>query len=126
VRTINRRARRRSRGARPAADTDFLAELVTRLGLPASLFVIAVCPAVLEEIVFRGMLQGRLMALLGHRVGFLVTAAAFAICHGAPIVLLVHFALGLYLGWLRERSGSLLPGMLMHFTYNGTLVVLAA
>ena len=29
-----------------------------------------------------------------------------------------------YLGWLRERSDSLLPGMLMHFLYNGTLVAM--
>ena len=41
-----------------------------------------------------------------------------------PAVLPIHLALGLYLGWLRQRAGSLLPGMLMHFTYNGAIVVL--
>ena len=66
----------------------------------------------------------RLTALPGPRVGPVATAAAFALCHGAPAVLPIHMGLGLYLGWLRERSGSLLPGMLMHFAYNGTIVVL--
>ena len=26
--------------------------------------------------------------------------------------------MGWYLGWLRNRSGSLVPGMLVHFTHN--------
>lgn len=99
-----------------------LNDITERLGLIASLFVIAVTPAVLEEIIFRGMLQGRLMALFGRSTGYFVTAAAFAIVHGQPAVLPIHLGIGLYLGWLRERSGSLLPCMLMHFLYNGTLV----
>ena len=81
--------------------------------------------AVLEEIIFRGMLQGRLMALFGRRTGWLVTASAFALVHGQPAVLPIHLGLGLYLGSLRERSESLYPCMLMHFLYNGTLVYLA-
>lgn len=105
-------------------DEDMLQQLTTRLGIPLALFVVAVTPAVLEEVMFRGVLQGRLTALLGTRVGLVATAAAFALCHGAPAVLPIHMGLGLYLGWLRERSGSLLPGMLMHFAYNGTIVVL--
>lgn len=104
---------------------DFWANPISeRLGLPASLFVIAVTPAVLEEVIFRGMLQGRLMALLGRSAGLWTTAFGFAICHGQSAALPMHVAIGLYLGVLRERSGSLLPCMLMHFAYNGTLVVL--
>lgn len=101
-----------------------LESITESLGFVASLFVIAVTPAVLEEIIFRGMLQGRLMALFGRSGGFLVTACAFAIVHGQPAVLPIHLGLGLYLGWLRERANSLLPCMLMHFLYNGTLVTL--
>jgi membrane protease YdiL (CAAX protease family) len=109
----------------PDLDDPFDA-LLRRLGPVASLFVIAVTPAVLEEIVFRGMLQGRLLALLGARTGWIVTAAVFALAHGASPALPLLFGIGLYLGWLRERSGSLLPGMLMHFCYNGALVLIAA
>ncbi len=96
--------------------------LVERLGFGASILVIAVTPAVLEETIFRGLLQGRLMALFGRFGGLFVTASAFAIVHGAPAVLPIHLSIGLYLGWLRERADSLLPGILMHFLYNGTLV----
>lgn len=110
----------------PIGESDGLEILTSELGVPLTLFVIALTPAVLEEIIFRGALQRRLMALLGHGLGLGVTAVAFALCHMAPSVLLVHLGLGLYLGWLRERSGSLLPCMLTHFVYNGSLVLLAA
>jgi len=100
-------------------------ELLTSLGMPWTVFVIAVVPAFVEEIAFRGMLQGRLNALLGLRSGMLLTALLFALCHFAPAVLPIHFGLGLYLGWLRQRSGSILPGMLLHCAYN-SLVLLAS
>lgn len=109
----------------PDVESDPLPALLRRLGLVGALFVIAVTPAVLEEVIFRGLLQGRLLALYGHRLGLGITAVAFAVCHGQPLALPIHLALGLVLGWLRERSQSLLPGMLLHFAYNGTLVVLA-
>lgn len=99
--------------------------LLRALGPGWAIFVLAISPALLEELAFRGLLQGRLMALLGARNGLVVGAAAFAICHGPTAALPLHFGLGLYLGWLRERSGSLLPGMLTHFGYNA-LIVLAA
>lgn len=108
----------------PELALDETAAMTRRLGVATMLFVVAFGPAVLEEVVFRGLLQGRLMALLGARVGLVVTAATFAICHAQPAVLPIHFGLGLALGWLRERSGSLLPGMLMHFGYNAAIVLI--
>lgn len=104
-------------------DSDPLGELRDRLGIWATLFVIAVAPAVLEEVAFRGVLQGRLQALFGAGTGLVAGAAAFALCHAAPAVLPIHFGLGLYLGWLRMRSGSLLPCMLTHFAYNAAVVL---
>ena len=97
-------------------------DTIKRLGLFASLLVIAVSPALLEEVIFRGMLQGRLLALMGRHLGIFVTAVAFALVHGQPAVLPIHLGIGIYLGYLRERANSLLPGMLIHFLYNGTLV----
>ena len=42
------------------------------------------------------------------------SAGMFAIAHGFPIVMPYAFLFGLAAGWLRLRSGSLLPGLLMH------------
>lgn len=100
-----------------------LAAVRAEIGLPWALFAIALCPAVFEELAFRGILQGRLSALLGRGTGLLLTAAAFALAHGVTGAIVFHAGLGLYLGWLRVRSESLLPGMLLHLIYNGILVV---
>lgn len=107
----------------PGLAADPLRPIVERLGPAGAVFVVAVTPAVVEEIAFRGLLQGRLLALLGSRMGWMLTAGVFALCHGATLGLPLQFGLGLYLGWLRERAGSLLPGMLTHFAYNAAIVL---
>ena len=48
-------------------------------------------------------------------------AAAMPVTYAFPI----HLAIGPYLCWLRQRSGSLLPGMMVHVLYNGSLVVVS-
>jgi len=103
---------------------DPLSSLRTELGVGWALFVIAICPAIFEEIAFRGLLQARLIMLFGRGQGLLITAAAFGLAHGVTIGLPLQMFLGLYLGWLRDRSGSLVPGMLVHFLYNGSIVLL--
>ncbi len=100
-----------------------LATLVDRLGAPWAVVVVAMTPALAEEIAFRGMLQGRLMALFGYREGLIVTAITFTLCHLQPAVMPVHLGLGLLLGVLRERNQSLLPGMLLHFVYNAAVLL---
>lgn len=81
-------------------------------------------PAILEEIAFRGLIQERLRKHLGSRNAFLLTAAMFAIIHKAVFSLPYFFLLGLFLGWLRNRSGSLLPCMFAHFFHNLAILLL--
>lgn len=95
------------------------------LTTPWALFVVALCPALFEELAFRGAIQGRFLALLGPQQGLLATGAAFGLCHGVTAALPFHIGLGVWFGWLRERSDSLLPGMLAHALYNGTIVLLS-
>lgn len=104
------------------ADQSPLRDLKDQLGPELAVFTVAVMPAIVEEISFRGMLQGRLMALLGYGQGLVVTAMAFTLVHLSPATMPIHLGLGLYLGWLRERSASLWPGIFVHFAYN-TLVL---
>ncbi len=99
------------------------AQLRDRLGYGWFLFVLAFTPAVFEEIAFRGAVQGRFCALLGRYIGIVVTGAAFGLAHGVTLALPFHVGIGFYLCFLRERSKSLLPCMLMHFVYNGAIGV---
>jgi CAAX protease family protein len=89
-----------------------------------ALFVICIMPGIWEEVAFRGLVQGTLQRSLGVRGGIVLSAILFAIIHqniiSAPILLLM----GLLLGWIRHRSGSLYPGMVVHFTHNLVIVLL--
>ncbi len=97
--------------------------LRAELGLPLLLFVISFCPGVFEELAFRGVLQGRLYPLMGRLQAILVCGAAFGAAHGMQAGLPFQMGIGFYLAFLRDRSGSLLPGMLAHMLYNATIVV---
>ncbi len=106
------------------AEDDMLTPIVEHLGTTLSLCVIAAAPAIFEEIAFRGLLQARLAALLGRYTGILTTAMLFALAHGISYASPLHLAIGVYLGFLRDRCGSLLPGMLLHALYNGSIVLM--
>jgi uncharacterized protein len=84
----------------------------------------SLAPAVLEEIAFRGIIFDRLRAALGEQEGWLVQAAFFSILHLSPVIFPTHFAMGLIFGWLRMRTGSLIPGMLLHASWNAAIIFL--
>ena len=92
----------------------------------AELFVqfLALCavPAGVEELLFRGALQG-LMRPSGSAAAIFGPALLFGLLHLDLAQGLTAFACGVFLGWLAERSGSILPGMLLHFC-NNTLAFL--
>lgn len=67
-----------------------------------------------EELLFRGVLLGWLADRYSLLVAFFVSAALFAAMHGFPIVMPYAFLFGLAANSLRLRSGSLLPGLVMH------------
>lgn len=73
---------------------------------------------VCEEIFFRGLLPWLWRRHVGSRGALWGPAALFAAAHGSLGLLPLLFLLGLALGWCRERSGSLLPGMVLHFFVN--------
>jgi len=93
-----------------------------RWPLWSAIVMIGVEPAVFEEIAFRGIIYQRLQRVGGPREALVVQAAMFSIIHLLPAVFISHFVIGLTLGWLRQRTGSLLPGMITHFVYNTVLV----
>jgi membrane protease YdiL (CAAX protease family) len=85
--------------------------------------IIAVTIApVLEELVFRGYLQGSLYRYFAPGQVILITAFGFTALHGLyygnlPALIYV-LTLGLLLGWIRHRTGSVFPGMLGHVLNN--------
>lgn len=83
------------------------------------LFLLALLPAVCEEITFRGVVLSGLRKSLGSAGGILVTAALFAATHTVLQQSLGAFPLGVALGVIAVRSRSLIPCVLFHAVYNG-------
>lgn len=80
---------------------------------------------VAEEVLFRGYGLARIGELAGERRALVFTALAFAIVHGSWVKLPGTMAIGLLLGWLVLRTGSLWPALLGHFTNNAAAFLLS-
>ena len=78
---------------------------------------LCVMPAIAEELLFRGAFQG-LMRPCGSAAAIFAPALLFGVLHLDLAQGLTAFACGVILGWLAERSGSILPGMLLHLVNN--------
>ena len=93
-------------------------------GLLLNLLIIALIPAVGEELTFRGVLQQSLTRKMNPHLAIILSAAIFSFIHFQFYGFLPRMFLGMLLGYMFYISGSLWPSILMHFVNNGTVVVL--
>lgn len=106
--------------------TRLLLGAATVTDLLSNLFVIALLPAIGEELFFRGMVQKQFEALTRHRTAaILLTALLFSALHMQFFGFLPRFLLGVLLGFLYAWSGSLWLPVLAHFVNNAGVVVLS-
>ena len=108
-----------------AATTEKMLNVDTIGGLLLNLLVIALIPAVGEELTFRGVLQQGLMRRVkSPHVAILLSAAIFSFIHFQFYGFLPRMFLGILLGYMFYITGSLWTSIAMHFVNNGTAVVL--
>lgn len=93
--------------------------------LAATILVIAVVPALCEEVLFRGYFQSTLERRLAAPWHFLVSGTVFALFHQQVLSLLSLLLVGIYLGYVFFRFRSIYLTMLCHFLYNALLILLA-
>jgi sodium transport system permease protein len=93
------------------------------LWLPLMAF--AVVPAVCEELAFRGFILSGLQRTQRYRLAAVMSSVAFGIIHMIPQQVFNATLLGLVLAALALRSGSLIPGVIFHFIFNGIQVLFA-
>lgn len=116
-------------------DNPALRQMVDRLtsntSLPLQLLCLAAAPAICEELFFRGFLWKGLENLLPGKIRpLLISTTVFAAAHVVTDASLTverlpgTFLLGLLLGLMRMQTGSVIPGMLLHFCNNGVLLSL--
>jgi membrane protease YdiL (CAAX protease family) len=94
--------------------------------LLATLTAVAIAPACAEEIAFRGALLGALEEPFGAAGAVVLSALVFGATHMVPGGYRIPFALllGVALGLLRLRTGSVAPGIIAHALVNAITVVL--
>lgn len=92
-------------------------ELLLSTGLIPALSI-AVAGPLAEELMFRGVIQTRLERAMPPWIAVVLQATLFAIIHGTPIQIVYALLLGLALGFLRSRTGSILPGLAAHAAFN--------
>jgi membrane protease YdiL (CAAX protease family) len=88
------------------------------LGRPFMIVVICVFPAVLEEIAFRGLFQHWLQIALSPMRALVLASALFTAMHFSILSAPYLFALGMLLGWVKWKTRSLYPPILIHFLHN--------
>lgn len=100
----------------------------------ATLALLILVYPVLEEVVFRGVIQPTLLEVSqGRSVGPLtlaniLTSGLFAAMHlinHPPLHAALVFLPSLLFGLFRDRSGSILPGMILHVSWNAAVFLAA-
>lgn len=86
--------------------------------------LMALLPAVCEELAFRGFVFGGLVREKGKLRAVVLTAVMFGISHGVLQQSIAASMMGIVLGWITLRTGSILPCILIHFTNNALSVSL--
>jgi membrane protease YdiL (CAAX protease family) len=90
----------------------------------ANFFVIAGIAPVVEELLFRGI-GFHLLARFGQVAAIVASGIAFGLYHGLVNALPILALFGIALGWLRARTNSVYPGMLVHAAFNAVALILS-
>jgi len=85
--------------------------------------VLALLPAVCEELAFRGFILQGLLRRFRPWSAILLSAFLFALYQMNVFQFVPHFLFGVVLGLLVIRSGSIWPAMLFHLVYNTVVVI---
>lgn len=95
------------------------------MGIGITYLAAAVFAPVLEEILFRGQLQGaiankltKMNASNSHIYAILITSAVFALIHVQPLAMPLLFLTGLVMGYIRYLTNSLIMPIAIHIVIN--------
>ncbi len=107
--------------------TESLQSRLTPTNLLIGFVSAAIISPFYEEIFYRGLLYRFFRSKYGVRVGIFVSSFIFMIVHIPTFnTLPVNFVTGIVFAWTYEKSGSVIPGMIIHGIFNGLAVILTA
>src|ERR1700751_663515 len=90
----------------------------------ANLVLFTLVAPFVEELNFSGLGQS-LLSFLGRWPSIVLVGLSFGLAHGLVEALLVLVPFGIALAWLRDRTTSVYPGMIVHGLFNGIALAVA-
>ena len=106
-------------------NTQALNEIIYGLPVPVLLLMVALMPAVGEELMFRGFIFGTFRNRYGAAVSICFTAVLFAAYHLSVIRFFALLPLSFALTYAAYKADSIYVSMLMHLINNGFSVIQA-
>jgi len=91
----------------------------------ATIFLVGIIGPMAEEIFFRGFVLPGLMKKFGIIWALVISSAVFGLFHIDLGAIVPTFALGLALGWVYIKTGSIWPAMFAHGMHNTVAVLIA-
>jgi membrane protease YdiL (CAAX protease family) len=116
-------------GVGPGANLDWIAGALagaTPGSLLLAILVIGGLAPIGEELFFRGFMLSRLRRVWSAGPAILLSAIAFGVIHGEWVHGVLATGIGIYLGVITERSGSVIPAVICHVANNTGSVLLSA
>lgn len=93
--------------------------------LEFALFAVLIAPS-LEEFLFRGIFFRAIWTKTGPIAAAIISSLIFTLAHGISGATLGIFVIGLLLCYMYKRSGSIIPGIILHTANNLFAVILLA
>lgn len=100
-------------------------EMAANSPLWALVLVIAVCPAIGEEVIFRGVIGRGLLARWGLIPGILITSIMFGLVHMHPAHVIAVIPLGMFMHFVYYVTRSFWAPVMVHFLNNAFAVTIA-
>lgn len=91
----------------------------------ANALVVCVLAPFVEEVTFRGVGFSLAAGRFGIEPAVVGTAVLWGLAHGLVEALPLLVAFGIGLAWLRERQESVVPGMVLHASFNALALVVS-
>ena len=114
----------------PSGDLALLEQVMSAVfsdapGLWAILLVLALAPALFEELAFRGFILSGLQSLGNNYKAVLLSSLLFGVAHSILQQSIITFFVGCVLGFIAVRTKSIIPCIMYHFVHNGISVAIS-
>jgi len=105
--------------------TESLQQNINLLTVLIGIISAGVISPIYEEIFYRGFIYRWLRVRLGMNWGILISSLIFTVAHFPTVnAMPVNFINGIVFAWVYEKTGSVIPGMIVHGLMNTTAILL--